>query len=344
MRLALFGAGSIGSVHARSAARMAGAELVAVYDIRPERAESVAKKAGARAFHNLEEPAGAPEWGAAEAVLICVPTYLHEELAVWAAVRGKHVFCEKPLALTAASALRIETACRESGVRLGVGHVVRFAPEYQAVRERLRQGAAGEIGTIRTFRGGSFPVAWDNWYADDARSGGVIMDLLIHDLDYVDWAHGPIARVFARRLAPAARSGRDYALVVGRTDGGAVFHMEATWAHAGGFRYGFEYAGARGLAQFDSRRSAPVQLALAEEQGRAGVTVPESPAEKSPYQLELEAFAAAVARGEEPPVNGADGIRALQLSLACLRSAAERRPVDTPARAGETPAQGGARS
>jgi len=331
-QIAIVGAGTIGEVHAQSVARIAGASLAAVCDPRLERARQVAAPEGARVFASLDELIKSPAvWAEVDVVLVCVPTYLHEDIVMKAAAGGKSVFCEKPLSLTDASAERMIAACEVAGVALGVGHVVRFFPEYQALLRTLSSGGIGEVGTVRTFRGGSFPVAWDNWYADEARSGGILVDLLIHDLDFVDSQIDPIASLFVRRLEPEQRQQRDYALVIGRLQHGGLLHMEATWAHASGFRYGFEVAGRTGLVDFNSDKVRPLHLmtrARAGGGGEPGVTVPESPLSESPYQVELAAFLAALERGEAVPVDGRAARRALALSLAAVRSARSGCPVD----------------
>lgn len=326
--VAIIGAGTIGSVHSTSLLHMSGVQVRAVCDIQFERAQSLANKHGATAFTDMTELAATSVWQDIDVVLVCIPTYLHAETVEFAASHGKHIFCEKPIALSVQSAERMIQVTQEHHVSLGVGHVVRFFPEYVALQHKVRSGALGQLGTVRTFRGGTYPHAWDDWYGDDSRSGGILVDLLIHDLDFVDSQIAPIESLFTRRIASNQRVQRDYALVIGRLKGGALFHMEATWAHKSGFRYGFEYAGSAGLVQFDSSKAAPLTLTTGGQQVRSGgVAVPESPLSKSPYQLELEAYIAAVQAGQPAPVTGQDALRALRLSLAAVQSANEQRSV-----------------
>lgn len=327
LQVAMVGAGSIGQVHAHSLLHMEGAALCAVCDIREDAAQALAAPHQAKVFHDLPTLMADDLWSSVDVVLVCIPTYLHEQTVVLAAQAGKHVFCEKPLALTLASAEHMIRVCADHSVKLGVGHVVRFFPEYIEVKNKIAAGDIGEVGTVRTFRGGSFPHAWENWYGQEERSGGILVDLLIHDFDFIDALVAPIETLFARRLAAPLREQRDYALVVGRLQNGALLHMEATWAHVAGFRYGFEYAGAGGLLQFDSSKASPLTLSTRHQEGYGGVTVPESPLVKSPYQLELEAFLDAVRTDRQPPVTGQDALRALTLSLAARASAQTGEPV-----------------
>ncbi|MCY0876968.1 MAG: Gfo/Idh/MocA family oxidoreductase [Firmicutes bacterium] len=328
LQVALVGAGTIGHVHAASLLHMGNANLAAVCDIRQETAAELAKEHSARAFADLQTLAEDPLWSAIDVVLVCIPTYLHEQTVTLAAKAGKHVFCEKPIALTADAAMRMIDVCADHGVKLGVGHVVRFFPEYVELKRKISAGAIGEIGTVRTFRGGGYPHAWEDWYGQEERSGGILVDLLIHDLDFIDALISPIVSLYTQRLAASVREHRDYALVIGRLQNGALLHMEATWAHVAGFRYGFEYAGSAGMLQFDSSKAPPITLFTRGQQGHQGVTVPESPLVKSPYRSELEAFLAAVETKGAPPVTGQDALRALRLSLAAKESANSGKPVE----------------
>ncbi len=328
--IALIGAGLIGSVHADSLIHMPEVQLRAVCDIQYDRALQIAKSVNAIAFADIQSLIASPVWENIDVVLVCVPTYLHEEMVVIAATHKKHIFCEKPIALTEVSAARMIEVCAKNQVLFGVGHVVRFFPEYVKLREQVVAGGIGEIGTIRTFRGGVFPYGWDSWYGDEEKSGGILVDLLIHDLDFIDAMINPIEQLFARRISTHHRKERDYALVVGRLRNGAIFHMEATWAHSSGFRYGFEYAGSRGMIEFDSEKTPPLQLMTKPSPTAVGhhtAVVPESPFLKSPYQVELEAFLAAVQERRVPPITGETALRALQLSLAARRSAQELKPI-----------------
>lgn len=329
MKAALVGAGVIGRVHADSIGRMAGLQLQAVCDPDARAAEALAAPHGARVFPSFDGLLRSPVAQEIGLVLVCVPTHLHEEVVLSAAGAGMAVFCEKPVALREDAASRMIEACQKAGAAFGVGHVVRFFPEYALAAGRLRAGGLGELGTVRAFRGGSYPRGWDDWYGDDERSGGVMVDLMIHDLDFVDSSVGAVESLFARRMDIGHRTGRDHALVVGRLENGALIHLEASWAHASGFRYGFEIAGRKGILDFHSERTPSVELRarLQGTDGRPGAAIPESPLAKSPYQLELEAFVSAVEGGKRPPVDGPEALRALSLSLAAARSARTGEPV-----------------
>lgn len=325
MRVGIVGAGTMGRVHGESH-REAGHEVVAVYDLRPEAREALARETGARPAESYEDLLGDP---AVEVVDICLPTHLHREYVEAAARAGKHVICEKPIALSLADARAMIETCQAARVHLYIAHVVRFFPEYRRARELVLAGEVGRPGIIRTSRMGGFPAGWADWYAQPEQGGTVLVDLVIHDFDWLRWTFGEVERVYAKSLTGRTAERLDYALVTLRLASGAIAHVEGSWAHPG-FRYAFEIAGDAGVLEFDSARVQPLVVRPRQAghgSGPAGVEVPESPLAESPYTTQLRHFARCI-RGEEKPVVTAwDAYKALAISLAALESARTGRPV-----------------
>lgn len=309
----------MGGVHVDCYVRSGQAEVAYVADPRLELAQHIAATCGATPLADPEAALRDPE---VEIVSICLPTYLHREWAEKAAVAGKHVFCEKPIALSCEDGRAMIEACRKAEVKLCIGHVLRYFPEYEAAHDDTAAGRLGRIGVARLFRGGPFPVAWSNWYSDRRRSGGLLLDLSIHDFDFLQWCFGPVERVYARRIKNE-QSPLEHALTVLRMKSGAIAHVEGSWAHPGGFHYRFEICGDAGMVEFDSTKSQPLSVVTRQAAGQGpGVAVPESPlADKEPYLREICDFLA-YARGEsEPRVTPEDAVAALAVSLAAIRSA-----------------------
>lgn len=319
-RVALMGAGSIGRVHARCWDRLPGAEIVGVLDPREDAARAL----------------GLPftDWDTLlrqtqpDIVDVCTPTPLHREYVEKAAAAGKAVFVEKPLARTLADCDAMIDAVEHAGVPAMTGHVLRFFPEYAAAKRLVDAGAVGTPAAIRTARMGGFPSWSDapNWYADPAQSGGVALDLILHDFDWLRWTFGPVSRVYARGLyGQKEYEGRlDYALVTLRFVSGAAGHVTGSWAHPSGFRTTLEIAGDRGLVEHDSARSAPLTVSL-----RGGGSAAESPLapQEDPYYLEIAAFVAALDTNSPPPVTLHDGREAVRIGLAALESIETGKPV-----------------
>ena len=206
------------------------------------------------------------------------------------------------------------------------GHVLRFFPEYAAAKKLVDAGGVGRPAAIRTARLAGFPDLGPrpNWYGDPAQSGGLVLDLILHDFDWLRWTFGPVSRVYAKGLYGRAEFvGRlDYALVTLRFQSGVVGHVTGSWAHPGGFRTTLEIAGDAGMIEHDSARSAPLAAFLRTSDGRGGVAVPESPMAPSedPYRLELAAFVSALENNETPPVTLQDAREATRIALAALES------------------------
>jgi predicted dehydrogenase len=202
LKAAIAGTGFIGRVHARSA-RLAGAQLAGVAASSPESARAAAAALGAdRAFDSAEEMVRDP---GIDVVHICTPNHLHLPLAEAALAAGKHVICEKPLALDAAGAQRLVDAASDSGLHAGVPFVYRFYPTVREARERV---AGGQTGPLRLLHG-TYLQDWllrpgdDNWRVDE-RLGGpsrAFADIGSHWCDLAEFVSGHrIVRLSARML------------------------------------------------------------------------------------------------------------------------------------------------
>jgi UDP-N-acetylglucosamine 3-dehydrogenase len=325
MKVAVIGAGTMGTVHSEAYADMPGTEIAGIVDIRLAAAQSLADRTQTNAYDSFDALLAHEQ---PDVIDICVPTHRHRAYTEQAARAGKHVICEKPMARTLADARAMLNVCESAGVRLFLAHVVRFFPEYSQATRSVQKGAVGKPGVIRTTRAGGHPTAWEDWYASYARSGGVIMDLLIHDFDWLRATFGEVERVFARSLRGRDTQRLDYALVTLRFAGGAIAHVEGSWAHRGGFHTSIEIAGTQGMIEHDSRQSAPIRVHTDSRQhGQAGVAVPESPLTQSPYYLELEHFLHCIRTTTEPIVTAEDGYKALEIAAAANLSAATGRPA-----------------
>ena len=325
VNLAVIGAGSLGSAHATTFARIDGCQVKRVYDIISERAENLAAQIAAQV-------AGAPDGCFSDdidAVVVATPTDVHAEYCLQAARVGKHIFCEKPMTRTTGQADEVVEAVRESGVKMMVGHVLRFFPEYQQAREMVRDGAVGKLGMVRLSRINSIPRR--QWYGEVERSGGVILDMIIHDFDWLLWTLGKPDRVYAKGLYERMPL-LDYALCTYRFPSGAIAHVEGSWADMGSFRTSFEITGSGGLLAHDSASNATLraQKHSREADDAEPVQVPSAPAYRSPQAVEDELFIEALVNDTEPPVTVEEGREAVRLALATLKSAQTGRVIAYP--------------
>jgi UDP-N-acetylglucosamine 3-dehydrogenase len=218
--------------------------------------------------------------------------------------------------------------CQEAGVILFVAHVLRWFPEYRRLKDLISAGAIGDVVEVRSVRSGAHPRDLESWYSDYKKSGGVILDLIIHDFDWLRWCFGKVRRVYARSLAEAKVPLTDYALVTIRFESGVIAHVEGGWARPSGFVTSVEAAGSKGLLSFANSESAPLVIERKAEEGEAmSTTVPESPTIENPYYRELRHFINCLEKGEQPDLTPDDGIEAVKIAEAALRSISSGQPV-----------------
>lgn len=321
-KVALIGAGTMGRTHAAAYVKMPGAQLVAVCDERAEAADAAAESYSCAAYYKIETLLAEAE---ADVIDVCTPTPSHLDVIKKAAAAGRNVICEKPLARTTGQAMEAVRVCKEAGVRLFVAHVLRWFPEFRKLHDLVCSGAVGDVAMVRTARCGGSPPGW---FADPKLSGGVVLDLIIHDFDWLRWTFGAAQRVYALGLSDAAKTGKDHALVTIRFENGVIAHVEGSWSRPGGFETSVEIAGSAGLLSFSSSESAPLTMQIKSPEGeQTGVTVPESPTGTDPYYRELEHFIGCLENGAEPEVTAEDGMEAVRLAEGALRSIATDRPV-----------------
>jgi predicted dehydrogenase len=329
VRFAIAGVGGMGTAHARSLAALAETELVWLADVDLPRAEALAAELGGKATASMEEAFSDP---AVDAVLVVLPTFLHRQAVELAAKHGKHVFSEKPIARTAEDGQAMIDACREAGVTFMVGHVVRFFHEYSGIRKQLEAGAIGQVSTVRSFRISPPVMQSRPWFGDLEKSGGLVLDLLIHELDTLRWFFGEPKRIFAHGLSYSPiQKKRDFVTVSLRFHSGVIAHVEASWAHAT-FRTGIEVAGQKGLIRYSSDEASTLVLERTKEidlsEGRVPAFVHQRPSNHAPHRSEIQHFATCLKTGDPVLVNGEEGLKALEMSLAVLDSVRTGQPIE----------------
>ncbi len=320
IRVGIVGSGNMGRVHAE-AWKATPAQFVGITSAEPERDHEIASAYGGARYDSFEALLDA-----VDVIDICTPTHLHHEMILRAAQAKKQIVCEKPLARTHAQGVEAIAACKAAGVQLLVAHVVRFFPEYARARQIVERGEIGEVAVVRLTRC-AFPprVPPDSWFMDPAKSGGMMLDLMIHDFDYARWVAGDVVSVYARSLrghTPGA--GEDYALVILKHASGAISNIEGGWAYpVPMFRTALEIAGSGGLIEHPADSSTP--LAIHRKASTSGaapeVGLPLSPLAEDPYTTEIRHFYDVLVNGAVPRVTAEDALAALRIALAANESA-----------------------
>ncbi len=328
--IGLLGAGRIGSLHAANIARhLPGARLVAVAD-----AHLPAAEACAAVVPGVQAPASAGAIFARrdiDAVLVCTSTDTHAELIALAAAAGKHVFCEKPIALNLGEIDGALAAAARAGVTLQVGFNRRFDPTFARVRRAIADGEIGRPELLHIVSRDPAPPPLE--YI--RRSGGLFIDMAIHDFDMarfliadeVESVHATGAVLVDPAIGEAGDI--DSAVTVLRFRGGAIGTIQNSRRATYGYDQRVDVLGSLGAVATGNvfanqatvsdaagiRRDPPLHFFLERYQ--------------ESFVAELTAFVEAIQTGGPPPVTGADGRAPVVLALAAARSLAEGRPVLT---------------
>jgi len=330
-RLAVVGVGRAGMLHARNAAgHVPGAELACVVDPDAEAAARAGAELEVPAFQDLGQALSGAGF---DGVVITAPTFAHAELAQLAARAGKHVLCEKPMALTVEECTSMVAAAQAAGTVLQVGFVRRCQPEFVEAKRRI---AAGEIGApmvVKSLtRGPGLPPPWAQ---DLQRSNGMLAEVNSHDFDCARWLAGSeIERVYTetanfkgRELGVSAPGFYDNAVVSLRFSSGAIGAIDGTCPAGYGYDARVEVLGTEGLLVVGQARSLPVLEVRSRGVGEAP-TYASWPERFEPgYREELGAFVRAALEGSPPVASGADGLAAVAAVRAANRSWLEGRPV-----------------
>jgi myo-inositol 2-dehydrogenase/D-chiro-inositol 1-dehydrogenase len=214
-------------------------------------------------------------------------------------------------------------------VQLYPGHVVRFFSEFETMHREVAAGTIGEIAVQRFTRTGSRPER--EWFHDEAQSGGIILDQMVHDLDFARWNAGEVQTAFARiRKNGEGLDAVTSAQVVLTHTSGAISYVGGTWARPGTtFRTTFEIAGTGGILRHDSTEHKPVVIDHGADDSGDGAGTGLLPAMHgvSPFAVEIGEFAAAFTGGPAPRVSAEDGLAAILIAEAAIESLATGQPV-----------------
>ena len=182
LKIGLIGCGFMGTMHANCYKNIPGVEIVAVADIRREKAEEVAVGTDAVIYGEGRELIANAE---IDIIDICLPTYLHAEYALLAMDKVRYVFIEKPVALTVAEGKALLEKAEKCGAMVQVGQVIRFWDEYVELAKIIKSGVYGKVINANFRRISPRPEwGWENWLLDFSKSGGAAQDLHVHDIDY----------------------------------------------------------------------------------------------------------------------------------------------------------------
>lgn len=331
VRIGIIGAGGMGSSHAEAIKTLQRARVAAVADSDEARGRRLAETLAVPWFGAYQQMLAD---GAIDAVSIASPPFLHKEMALAAAAAGKHIFCEKPMAVNVADCEAMIQAAERAGVTLMIGQVLRFLQPFLKVRELVDSGAIGRVISAEVTRiAGGFGGASVPWRERLEQSGGLLLEINAHEIDLLRCLGGDVASVSAEAnnyVHPEADY-PDLAFVLLRFRSGAIGCLYSSNASLLGETSGtvqgtegaIRYNGWGKRGTIEVRRKGDTDVTayrLDELDATPGVA------------YELDRFAEAVATGTPPIVSGLDGLKVVEIARAAYTAANEHRSVPLPQR------------
>lgn len=328
LNLGIIGAGRIGTVHAENLVyRIPEARVVAVADIRLDAAQTLARTLNIpQATADYREVLATPE---VDAVLVCSSTDTHSEIIEAAANAGKHIFAEKPIDLDLAVIDRVLAAVKRAGVKFFVGFNRRFDPTYARVREAIQSGELGDVHLLHVISRDPSPPPIEYVKV----SGGIFVDMMIHDFDMARFLVGSeVEEVYTRaavRIDPRIGEAGDVdtALVMLTFANGAIGVIDNSRQAVYGYDQRVEVLGSKGAASSDNVYPNQVTFSTATSICRDLPLNFFMERYTESYEREMHAFVRCIAENTPIPVGPSDGRIPVVMALAAKKSLVENRPV-----------------
>src|SRR5256714_3225680 len=305
VRLGVIGVGIMGSNHARVLADLSGVKVVGIADPAASHRALLALIVGCAVCDDVDELL---ELGI-DAAVIAAPTHLHHDIALTCIKRGVHVLVEKPIASNIEEGRAIVAAADRAGVTLMVGHVERFNPAVQVIKDAIK---GEDILSIAITRVGSFPPRMSNV--------GVVIDLAVHDIDLIRWFTDSEITEVQPQLKNAVAEREDIALLQFRTASGVLAHINTNWLTP--FKARSVTVATRNKYLIADLLTRQVTECFGFQPDGSYSMRHLSVGHAEPLRAELQAFVAAVREGKEPAVTGDEGVASLEIAIRCLESRA----------------------
>ncbi|MEA2907904.1 MAG: UDP-N-acetylglucosamine 3-dehydrogenase [Alphaproteobacteria bacterium] len=315
LRVGVVGVGVMGSNHARVFADLPGVKLVGIADPDRKQRDFVAGALGCAGFADVGHLLAV----GVDAVTIAAPTHLHRDLALTCMERGIHVMVEKPIASSVEEGRAIIAAAADAKLTLMVGHVERFNPAVEAIKDAIRQE---DILSIAITRVGPFPPRMSNV--------GVVIDLAVHDIDLIRWFTDSEIVEVQPQLSSAIAEREDIALLQFRTASGVLAHINTNWITP--FKARSVTVATRNKYVMGDLLTRQVTECFGFQPDGSYSMRHLSVGHAEPLRAELQAFVSAVRTGKPPAVTGEEGVAGLEIAIRCLQNKAV--PAAAPRRAG----------
>ena len=327
VRVGLIGCGNMGSGLLRNCAQVENAKVAAVADPIAENAKKLADELNVPAFGDYKKMLAKDD---IDAVIVAVPNFLHAAVSIDVAESGKHVFCEKPMAMTVSDCDKMIQTAKANGVKLMVGQVLRYLPVFAKIKEIIDSGVLGEPFSIYISRLGS--GSWGNpqhWRMKTETCGGILYEVSVHELDFMRYIGGDVDSVSAfmgNFLHTDARDYEDTAHVMIRFKSGGMGTLLAGQCSSMG-GYDGKIHCQKGTIHFDNGKTLitykPFDGELVKLEAEDMKTEPG-------VRREVRYFIEAITEDKEPAIPGEEGRKTIEIVQAAYISASEGREVKLP--------------
>jgi scyllo-inositol 2-dehydrogenase (NAD+) len=328
LTVGLIGCGRLGWIYARDlSSRIAETRLAAIADSNPDVARDAAAEFGTRAVADAGDLFHDPS---IDAVVIVSPTHTHKDLVIAAAAARKPAFCEKPLALSLEDCEQMQSAVERGGSFFQMGFMRRFDPGYVAAKRHLDEGRIGRAVVFKSTSRDPYPPSLE--YANPASSGGMLVDMGIHDFDLARWFMGDVASISAvggvlAYPELASVGDIDNAIATLTFVDGRLGVIDLTRNGVYGYDISTELLGTEGTVRIGYLRETPVLTMTRNSVSHDTVPYFMQRFERA-YTAQLQNFASNVLQQRDPPVTIDDGVQALRVALAATEAQRTGERVD----------------
>lgn len=341
--IGIIGCGKIAQVrHIPEYAAHPAAKLVGFYDLNSQRAEQIAAQYGGKAYATVEALLADPD---IHAVSVCAANFAHAELTIAALKAGKHVLCEKPMAITLAECEEMVATARQAGKFLMIGHNQRLAKAHALARKLIVDGLIGDIVTFRTTFGHGGPETWsvdpgkNTWFFDKSRAAmGAMADLGIHKTDLIQFLTGQrVVRTTARVTTLDKRDAAgnligvdDNAICIYEMSGGALGTMTASWTYYGAEDNSTILYGTKGIMRIYDDPAAAIKVILADN---SKISYDVEAIQTNDNQTKsgvIDLWMDSLVTNTPPEISGESALAAMRAVFASIASSEQGQAVDIP--------------
>ena len=341
IRVGVIGCGKIAQVrHIPEYEANPDAKIVALFDVNVQRTRVLAEAHGCRAYETLEELLADPD---IDAVSVCTSNATHAQSTIDALKSGKHVLCEKPMAITIEECEEMVEAARAAGKKLMIDQNQRFARAHVRAKELLDSGRIGKVLTFRTAFGHSGPETWSvdpgtgSWFFDPKRAAmGAMADLGVHKTDLVQWLIGQTVVAATAKIATLDKRDPegnlvgvdDNALCIYQMDGGAMGTMTASWTYYGPEDNSTVIYGTEGVMRIydDPAHSIVIDLKSGETECYDVEAIQTN--DNQTASGIIDAFIECLEGDTEPAISGESVLSAMRAVFACIESSKTGKTVE----------------